>query len=279
MDNHPNNPNDPNQQNFHNQDTTIAQNLYSQQPPDQSPQQKNHMKNMWVWYRRQRALPKLGIGCGALVILMMGCFVCSAAVAGVSGASQPTTAQVAVQATTPPKPATTPKPTPTPSPKLTPKPSPKPTPTPAQPTPMPKPTPTPSSPAYTHATHGPAVLGGSVSNFFGKYGNATTTPVGRGYTWAVNDQDGNPSQLVSAQIHTDGTVYRVDVINSTTTNWSIAQSTQICSAFLPARPNFEEQVTDQITQSSSLAGKIQLDIMNDQGDCILQFSKTIGANN
>src|SRR5690349_14369319 len=32
---------------------------------------------------------------------------------------------------------------------------------------------------------------------------------------------------------------------------SIAQSTQICSAFLPARPNFEEQVTDQITQSSS----------------------------
>ncbi|WP_338250824.1 hypothetical protein [Dictyobacter halimunensis] len=253
-------------------------NISSSFTPSPPPQTKlMPHKRLAAWYKRQMHATKIGMGCGIFIVVLSMCICTTAAVANVSPTPQ-TTAAVATPVPTKTSATPTPTPTPAPTPKPTPTSTPAPTPTPV-PTPIPTLKPTPSSPAYTHATHGPTVLGVSVSNFFGKYGNYSNIPLNRGYTWSVDDQDGNPSQGVDASIHTDGTVYRVDVINLTDTNWSIAQSTQTCSAFLPAGSSFEEQVTDQITRYNSPAGEIQLDRMNDYGDCILQFSNTIGANN
>ncbi len=145
-----------------------------------------------------------------------------------------------------------------------------------RPTQLPTHTPAPqSTPSYLRATHGPTVLGVSVSNFFGKYGSTGITD-GHSYTWTVY-KDGNPTEVIGAAIHADGTVYRVGVVNSTYTNWSLSQSTQACSAFLPNGSSFEEQVSDQIALYSSPAGEIHMETQNIQGDCFLQFANTIGT--
>ena len=143
-------------------------------------------------------------------------------------------------------------------------------------TPLPTRTPTPqSTPSYLRATHGPVVLGVSVGNFFGKYGNSLVT-LDHGYTWVV-DKDGNPYELIGATFHTDGIVYRVDIVNETQSDWSVAQSAQECSRFLPTGSNFEQQVDDQIARYTSPAGEIHMERENQQGDCFLQFSNTIGT--
>src|SRR6266480_6791869 len=88
----------------------------------------------------------------------------------------------------------------------------------------PTPVPTPQhTPSYLRMTHGPTVLGVSVSNFFGKYGDATVTHDHR-YTWSVY-KNGNPFELIGTNIHPDGTVYRIDVVNTSDTDWRPAQST------------------------------------------------------
>jgi hypothetical protein len=149
----------------------------------------------------------------------------------------------------------------------------KPTATPtATPTNTPIPTPTPS---YLRVSHGPTVLGVSVSNFFGKYGDAPVVGDHGGYTWSVY-KNGNPYELIGADIHPDGTVYRVDVVNSSGTDWSPAQSTQACSAFLPEGSSFEEQVDDQTESYTSPEGDNLLTRENQEGDCFLQFRNTVG---
>ncbi|GHO88029.1 hypothetical protein [Dictyobacter formicarum] len=88
----------------------------------------------------------------------------------------------------------------------------------AHPTQFPTHAPAPQSPPlYPRAKHGPAVLGVSVSNFFGKYGDYSI-PGDHDYTWNIYGKDGNPYEEIGAIIHTDGTVYRVDVVNSSQTN-------------------------------------------------------------
>lgn len=96
---------------------------YAPQPqpqPQQSPMQK--LKTAWAWYKQRGKGGKIGIGCGGLIVLMLACTICSAAMAGVTGANHDTTAQATVPpTTTAAKPThqvvTLPTPTPTPKPK------------------------------------------------------------------------------------------------------------------------------------------------------------------
>lgn len=93
---------------------------YAQQPQQpQSPMQK--LKAAWAWYKQRGKVGKIGIGCGGLVVLMLACTICSAAMAGVTGANHDTTVQATVPPTTTAKPThqvvMLPTPTPTPKPK------------------------------------------------------------------------------------------------------------------------------------------------------------------
>jgi hypothetical protein len=144
----------------------------------------------------------------------------------------------------------------------------------AHPTSLPAHPPRPqSTPSYLQMTNGPTVLGVSVSNFFGKYGQTLITH-DHGYTWAV-DNNGNPYEMVGVDIHPDGIVYRVDVLNASGTNWSLTQSIQACSTFLPPGTNFDQQVDAQTVRYTSPAGEIQFWSENQEGDCMVQFMNTI----
>jgi hypothetical protein len=93
---------------------------FPQQPP-QKQSAKQKLKGAWAWYKQRGKVGKIGIGCGGLVVLMLACTICSAAMAGVTGANHDTTAQATVQATTAPAPThqvvKLPTPTATPKPK------------------------------------------------------------------------------------------------------------------------------------------------------------------
>jgi hypothetical protein len=127
------------------------------------------------------------------------------------------------------------------------------------------------------ATHGPTVLGVSVSNFFGKYSGAMFV-LDHGYTWIVNN-NGNPNEMVSATFHPNGIVYRVSVVNDSGTNWSLEQSFQVCSSFLPTGASFDQQIDVQTVRDTSPAGEIQLWSENQEGDCMVQFMNTIRTAN
>lgn len=134
-----------------------------------------------------------------------------------------------------------------------------------------------STPSYLHATHGPAVLGVSISNFFGTYGTSRI-PGDHSYSWNLYGKDGNPYESIGATIHADGTVYRADVLNSSqTTQWSVAQSMDACSAFLPTGSSLKEHVSDHIALYSSPQGDIHMEMQHEEGDCFLQCAHTIGA--
>jgi hypothetical protein len=94
------------------------------QPQPQSPMQK--LKRAWSWYLQRGKVSRIGIGCGGLIVLMFACTICSAAMAGITGANHDTTAQSTTASTPVPKPThqvvslaatPTPKPIPTPTPK------------------------------------------------------------------------------------------------------------------------------------------------------------------
>jgi cytoskeletal protein RodZ len=152
MNNDPNNPNqqDPNQ---FNQPPYIP-NQFNQPPYDPNqpylpyqpyqqpmyasspiPNQQNQppKKNAWRWYKRQKNGTKLGVGCLAIIGVLVLCGLCSAVSNGASStqatavAASPTATQHVAQALTP---TATPVPKPTPKPTATPKP--KPTASPAQ---------------------------------------------------------------------------------------------------------------------------------------------------
>ena len=95
-------------------------------PQQQKQSAKQKLMSAWSWYKQRGNVGKIGIGCGGLVVLMLACTICSAAMAGVTGANKDTTAQATAQATTAPAPtpthqvvrlADTPTPKPTPKPK------------------------------------------------------------------------------------------------------------------------------------------------------------------
>lgn len=93
------------------------------QQPQPSPVQK--LKAAWIWYKQRGNVGKIGIGCGGLIVLMLACTICSAAMAGVTGANHDTTVQATVPPTTTAAKAThqaVTLPTPTPTPKPKPKP-------------------------------------------------------------------------------------------------------------------------------------------------------------
>jgi hypothetical protein len=102
------------------------QQAYPQGYPSYPQQQQSTMQKLqsaWSWYMRRGKAGKIGIGCGGLFVLMMACTICSAAMAGITGANHDTTtAQSATVASTQaPQPThqvvKLPTPTPTPKPK------------------------------------------------------------------------------------------------------------------------------------------------------------------
>ncbi|WP_236023008.1 hypothetical protein [Dictyobacter formicarum] len=116
-------------------------------------------KGAWNWYKRQKKVTKWGIGCGALVFLMLCSCVSLAAVASPANTSTTKVTQNSVVTTTAThavvKPTPTVQPTATPTPKPTPTPSPTPTPTPT-PTPVPTQAPQPTQPPVPQPTQPPA---------------------------------------------------------------------------------------------------------------------------
>jgi hypothetical protein len=102
----------------------------SPQPPQQQQSTLQKLKGAWSWYLQRGKVGKIGIGCGGLFVLMFACTICSAAMAGITGANHDTTAQSTTASTPVPKPthqvvslAATPTPKPTPTPKLIPTPT------------------------------------------------------------------------------------------------------------------------------------------------------------
>lgn len=181
---------------------------------------------------RIRTLFSLGLTVFAIVILLA----CGSGAATETG-STPTSAPRTTVAASP-----TPKKTPTPVP--------------------PTPTPTPFAP-----TNGPTVIGEAITNFFGKYGGADVK-TNTGYTWFLFDSSGNRLKWINATYQpATEMVIKVSVVNASDTNWSLDQSLQECRAFLPDGATFEQDVEPGIQRYHSYYGDIQLQNLNDIGDC------------
>ena len=165
MYNNPNDLNDPDQQNTlhnfyvtppNNQNPIPAQNNNPYQQQLLQPPQKKQPR-LLSWYKRQRNISKIGIGCGALLIIFMMCSLCSTVMTGVSSTSQHTMAQItATPESKPTSSITVQKNISTPHPTSLPKPNPSPTPLPVTSN---------NTPTSTDTT-----LGQPLNNFKAKYG-------------------------------------------------------------------------------------------------------------
>ncbi len=148
-------------------------------------------------FPRKRHLPRgCQIGCGALAALFLLLIVIAATHMTITPTTQATQPTRAIS-----------------------------TPTKEKPTSMPT-----SQPTHTiKPTQGTPTIGGPLSDFYGKFGNPTTTGVDNSPTWIV-DQD--QQTLVNARADAQGRVTAVLVTSGA--NWSNQQTKQYCSQFLPS---------------------------------------------
>lgn len=132
-------------------------------------------------------------------------------------------------------------------------------------------TPTPTATSTTiKPTNGPTVLGAPISNFFGKYGDPNVQ-TDHGYTWFFFDQNGNRLKWVHADYQPGGTVTQVGVVNASDRNWSLDESIAECSIFKPDGTKFEAWINNTTERFTSPVGEVQINVENDQGDCLIFF--------
>lgn len=235
------------------------------EPPVQPPARPH--TRIWHWYRRQRAISKIGIGCALLLLVTLTCCISSIAIFGptikqsdatytlTTGKPTPTVATTTHITSKHYIPPTQPTPIQQPTPIFTPR---------VIVVPSPIPTPTPTGLSTTGNTL--PVLGAALTTFETRYGQPDPhTDTKSGSYHFQQYTDSNIDYLIAWTDLADGGAYTQRVyslgVQADTGGWSKDKGDTICAGFRPPDAVYKRRVTltsgsdgyDEIYASASLA--------------------------